>query len=89
MRDDPEFWAAAGEIELTTTRRWRRPGDCEGRLEQIEGRYRDLNARVKAKSMWRSVYDQASFVLSRCVTPGAAAEKHAAQQLLKLLKSFA
>jgi len=89
MRDDPEFWAAAGEIELTTYEALASAGGLRGRLQQIEGRYRDLNARVKAKSMWRSVYDQASFVLSRCVTPDATAERHAAQQLLKLLKSFA
>ena len=64
-------------------------GSLWGSLKQIEGRYRDLYARVKAKSMWRSVYDQASFVLARCVVPGATAERRAAEELLKLLKSFA
>jgi hypothetical protein len=58
-----------------------------GKLEHLEGRYRDLNARVKARSMWRSVYDQASFVLPKCVS-GNTAEKRAAEGLLKLIKSF-
>jgi hypothetical protein len=88
MRDDPEFWAAAGEIELTIYEALASAEGLRGKLKQIEGRYRDLNARVKAKSMWRSVYDQASFVLSRCALPGAAAERRAAEELLKLLKSF-
>ena len=89
MSDDPEFWAAAGEIELTIYEALASAEGLRGRLAQIEGRYRDLNARVKATSMWRSVYDQASFVLPRCVTSGAAAERRAADELLKLLKSFA
>jgi hypothetical protein len=88
MRDDPEFWAAAGEIELTMYEALASAGGLQGSLGQIQARYRDLHARVKAKSMWRSVYDQASFVLSRGVDPSATAEKRAAEELLKLLRSF-
>jgi hypothetical protein len=88
MRDDPEFWAAAGEIELTMYEALASSGGLRGTLKQLETRYRDLHARVKAKSMWKSVYDQASFVLSRCVPAKATAEKRAAEELLKLLASF-
>jgi pimeloyl-ACP methyl ester carboxylesterase/tetratricopeptide (TPR) repeat protein len=88
MRDDPEFWAAAGEIELTMYEALASGEGLRGALEQLEARYRDLNARVKAKSMWQSVYDQASFALSSCVPARNVAEQRAALQLLKLLRSF-
>src|SRR5262249_307975 len=61
MRDDPEFWAAAGEIELAMYEALASGEGLSGRLKPIEARYRDLHARVKARSMWQSVYDQASF----------------------------
>jgi hypothetical protein len=63
-------------------------GGLRGMLKPLEARYRDLNARVKARSMWKSVYDQASFVLSSCIPASAAAEKRAADELLKFLRSF-
>ena len=88
MRDDPEFWAAAGEIELTMYDALASTEGLRGALRQLEARYRDLNARVKARSMWQSVYDQASFVLLNCVPAKAAAEKRAAEELLKLLRTF-
>jgi hypothetical protein len=87
MRDDPEFWAAAGEIELAMYEALASAGGLRGKQKQLETRYRDLNSRVKARSMWQSVHDQASFVLS-CGAPKAAAEKRAAQELLELLESF-
>jgi hypothetical protein len=87
MRDDPEFWAAAGEIELSMYEALASAEGLSGKLKQLETRYRDLNARVKAKSMWQSAYDQARFVLT-CGAPKAAAEKRAAEELLELLASF-
>ena len=88
MRDDPEFWAAAGEIELAMYEALASAEGLRGKLKQLETRYRDLHGRVKARSMWRSVYDQASFVLSCRAPKAAAAEKRAAVELLKLLGSF-
>jgi tetratricopeptide (TPR) repeat protein len=88
MREDPEFWAAAGEVELTMYEALASAEGLRGALKEIEARYRDLNARVKARTMWQSVYDQATFVLASCVPASAAAEKRAAEELLKLLESF-
>jgi len=88
MRDDPEFWAAAGEIELAMYEALASAEGLSGKLKQLEMRYRDLNGRVKARSMWQSVYDQASFVLSCRRVKAAAAEKRAAEDLLGVLGSF-
>ena len=88
MRDDPEFWAAAGQIELTMYEALASSEGLSSRLRQIMVAYRDLNARVKAKSMWASVYDQAGFVLPRAIPRTAKAEMRAAAQLLELLRSF-
>ena len=88
MRDDPEFWAAAGEIELEMYEALASADGLRGKLKQLETRYRDLNRRVKARSMWQSVYDQASFVLACRAPKAAAADKRAAEALLELLGSF-
>ena len=89
MRDDPEFWAAAGQIELTMYEALASREGLPSRLRQIMAAYQDLNARVKAKSMWASVYDQVGFVLPRAIPRTAKAEMRAAAQLLDLLRSFA
>jgi tetratricopeptide (TPR) repeat protein len=89
MREDPEFWAAAGQIELTMYEALASREGLPGKLKQIMAQYQDLNARVKAKSMWASVYEQAGFVLSRCIPRTAKTERDAAAKLLKLLASFA
>jgi tetratricopeptide (TPR) repeat protein len=88
MCDDPEFWAAAGEIELAMYEALASPQGLRGKITQLETRYRDLNGRVRARSMWQSVYDQARFVLTCAAPKAAAAEKRAAEELLKLLRSF-
>ena len=88
MRDDAEFWAAAGEIELSMYEALASRQGLTAKLGEITARYRDLHARVKARSMWRSVYDQARFVLSMGVAPSAKSEKRAAGELLKLLAPF-
>ena len=88
MRDDPEFWAAAGQVELSMYEALASRQGLPSTLMQIMVAYRDLNARVKAKSMWATVYDQASFVLPRSIPRTAKAEIRAAAQLLELLRSY-
>ena len=88
MRDDPDFWSAVGLIELRT---YEAIADrsLAGMQRSIEDDYDDLNRRVSAPWLWRSVSDQARFVLSKYAERGSAAEKRAAKELLEKLELLA
>ena len=87
MRDDPDFWSAAGQIELLVYESIAR-GGLAARRPAIEREYSDLKSRVTSGWQWSSVRDQLSFVLSR--SPALSAEdRKAAQGLLGLLEEFA
>ena len=63
LRDDPDFWSAVGEIELKMldalgTRTLARAAD------DLVHDFEALGQRVPAEKMWKSVYDNATFVLN-------------------------
>lgn len=62
LRDDPDFWSAVGDIEL---RMFEALGTRTLAVER-DGLVREFEAlgqRVPAAKMWKSVYDNATFVL--------------------------
>ncbi len=87
-RDDPDFWSVVGLIELRTYEAIADRGLA--RLQSsIEDDYDDLHRRVSAPWLWRSVSDQARFVLSKYIKRASAVEKKAAKELLEKLESLA
>jgi len=86
-----DFWSVVGETELQLYE-----AIADGRLAErqqaLVKSYGDLAARVRGGTKWGSVYDTASFVLSRHVkrARGAAApEVAAAQAILDYLRKQA
>jgi CHAT domain-containing protein len=87
MRDDPDFWSAAGQIELLVYEAIAR-GELAARRPAIDTEYSDLKSRVSSGWQWSSVRDQLNFVLSR--SPALSAEdRKAAQSMLGVLEGFA
>lgn len=84
VRDDPDFWSVVGLTELTVYAAMAHH-DLAGQLTAIEGEYADLNGRVSTPWLWRSVYDQAQFVLGKYAASGSAAERQAVNTLLAYL----
>jgi hypothetical protein len=88
LRDDPDFWSAAGATELHVYEALAR-GRLAAERAAIEREFEDLHSRVGAKWMWASVRDQAQFVLRRYVKRSKApAERKAVEALLKQLESY-
>ena len=77
-RDEPDFWSFVGVIELRAYQAM-----AEHRLAAarpgIELELEELFTRVSAPSMWSSVLDQASFVLTKYAERAAGAEGRAAK----------
>jgi hypothetical protein len=63
-KDGPDFWSVVGRTEVGFFEAVAR-GELAAQQRAILAGYRDLAARVKAGSKWGSVYDTASFVLSK------------------------
>ena len=86
-RDDPDFWCFIGVIELRTYQAM-----AEDRLATelhgIELELDELFTRVSAPSMWSSVNDQASFVLTKYAARAGGAEARAAKKLLATLQRY-
>ncbi len=86
-RDDPDFWSFVGIIELRAYQAM-----AEQRLAAarpgIELELDELFTRVSAASMWSSVLDQASFVLTKYAARAAGAEGRAASELLAKLQRY-
>jgi hypothetical protein len=89
LRDDPDFWSAAGDIELSLYEALNADA-LAPKLAALESGLEDLHARWPSKLMWSSVRDQARFVLPRYARRrGAPAEEDAALRLLALLEAYA
>jgi hypothetical protein len=87
VRDDPDFWSVAGQIELHVYEAVARRALARAR-PAVEAAYADLHARVPAPWMWASVRDQARFVLLKYVSRTTPAEARAARALLGQLDLF-
>jgi tetratricopeptide (TPR) repeat protein/pimeloyl-ACP methyl ester carboxylesterase len=83
-RDDPEFWGAAGLVEVMMYEAIANR-NLAGQLGRIEAELKDLHARVQAKQMWSSVYDQARFILGGYGPRASGPEKAAAKTLLEVV----
>jgi hypothetical protein len=86
--DKADFWSVAGKTELHMYQAIARNA-LAAELGQIETDYRDLNDRMSAPRSWRSVYDQAEFVLAKYVARATPEERAAANAVLTLLARFA
>jgi len=84
----PDFWSVAALPELRTLEAL-----AHGRLAAeragIEQGFADLARRAPAKHLWKSVHDQAVFVLQPYADTAAGNEGVAARALLKQLKKLA
>ena len=87
-RTDPEFWNLAGVAELPVLLAVG-SGNLAEVLPGIEEQYADLHARVRAAREWRSVYDQAQYVLQPYAGRATAAERAAVDKLLGKLAEYA
>lgn len=63
LLDDPDFWSAVGEIELTMFEALGMRTLAAVR-ERLVLEFEALGQRVPAEKMWKSVYDNATFVLN-------------------------
>jgi hypothetical protein len=89
LRDDPDFWSAAGDIELSLYEALNADA-LVPKLAALESGLEDLHARWPSKLMWSSVRDQTRFVLPRYARRRRAeAEEKAAFRLLALLEAYA
>jgi hypothetical protein len=84
MRDDPDFWSVVGLTELRLYAALAGQ-DLASQLAAIEAEFADLNARVGTAWLWRSVYDQAQFVLRHYAVSAPSVERQAVKTLLSYL----
>lgn len=93
MVERPEFWAAAGLVELDLMLALGRGDDADAGLAAhwpaIRARYEDLHARVPGARHWGSVADQADFLVVPWMPHRAEAARRAAEALLALLRGYA
>lgn len=87
---NPDFWSAAGSLELEAYDAASRQG-LAGVLDRLLPQLDDLHARISSRLKWKSVYDQARFVLGchRLPRVKEEAEDAASQKLLAALRSYA
>jgi hypothetical protein len=88
VRDEPDFWSIVSSTELRMYAAVAQ-GGLAPLLGQIEIEYADLFARTSAARSWRSVYDQAAFVLAKYAARATREERQAANAVLALLARFA
>jgi hypothetical protein len=84
MRDDPDFWSVVAMTELRLYAALAGQ-DLASQLAAIEVEFADLNARVGTAWLWRSVYDQAQFVLRHYAVSAPSVERQAVKTLLSYL----
>jgi len=93
MSSEPDFWAAAGIIELDLVQALAAGDDpargLRAQLGTITRRCEDLHGHVPGANFWGSVADQAEFLLSRWKLHQGTAAKQAADTLLTTLAAFA
>lgn len=83
-RDNPDFWSVAALTDLRMYEALAR-GELAKALPAIEREYDDLYRRCDADWLWKSVSDQADFVLSICAAAATGSERNAAQSLRQSL----
>jgi len=84
----PDFWCVVGGVEL----QWMEAvaaGALAKAQATVSAGFDDLAQRVPAPHLWRSVRDQALFVLEPYATAAGGAEDKAARALLKQLEALA
>jgi hypothetical protein len=87
-RDKPDFWSLVSSIELTVYEAVN-AGALSKRASTIVAAYHDLKRLTESRGMWKSVYDSASFVLSRYAGRATPAERRATEIVLAALKGAA
>jgi CHAT domain-containing protein/tetratricopeptide repeat protein len=85
---DPDFWSLAGEVELAMYTALA-AGVLSTRVSDLVDAYGDLWGRVQGTRFWRSVYDQARFVLDPFISRASSTEQTAARELLAYLQQRA
>ena len=87
-QSDPDFWSAVGqvEIELYAALAQRRLAAVSAGLADA---YADIHARVSSAKPWRTVADQARFVLEPVLARAQGAERRAVAELLDILLGYA
>ncbi|MBE0546544.1 MAG: hypothetical protein IH627_02565, partial [Rubrivivax sp.] len=87
-QSDPDFWSAVGlvEIELYEALAQRRLAASGG---AIADGYADIHARVSSAKPWRTVADQARFVLEPVLARTQGKERRAVADLLDILLAYA
>ncbi|NHK98830.1 DUF7379 domain-containing protein [Rubrivivax benzoatilyticus] len=93
MAEQPEFWAAAGLVELDLLQALGHGDDpasgLGGRLPGLRSRYEDLRSRVPGPRHWGSVADQAEFLVLPWLRHRGPQTRDAAGELLALLRGYA
>jgi pimeloyl-ACP methyl ester carboxylesterase/tetratricopeptide (TPR) repeat protein len=86
-RDNPRFWSIAGSAELRTYKALFE-GNLQGEASHILAEYEDLHSRISSPDDWRSILEQARFVLeSKRVSESPEAQE--AERILDRLQSLA
>jgi hypothetical protein len=85
---DPDFWSLVGQTELRmyevmASNTWSREAPA------LERGFADLFKRSQGSRHWRSVYDNADFVLSRYIRRASPKSRRAAVDLLAQLETYA
>ena len=83
-RDAPTFWSVAGLADLRTYEALAR-AELATALPTIEREYDDLHQRCDAAWLWKSVADQADFILPIYAAFASPAERKAAESLRESL----
>jgi hypothetical protein len=84
----PDFWSVVGQTELGMYLSVA-SGSLAADADLLIGDFRDHHARVGNPRLWSSVFDNATFVLSKYRTRADQAEAAAADQLLAALATLA
>jgi hypothetical protein len=88
-QDDPDFWSVVGEPELLMYEALA-GSNLRRKLARILEKYDDIHNRVREAWRWKSVYDQALFILPKYRgRVEEAKEREAVDQLLDRLKTYA
>jgi len=87
-QSNPDFWAIAGLIELRMYESLA-SGSLAGEHESVLREFADLRERVPSQRMWASIFDQLTFVMKWAVPHTKAAEREAADTVVRTLRDYA
>jgi len=88
LQDEPEFWSAVGDIELSMYEALNENA-LAPKLPALNDDFDDLRNRWPAPWMWKSVRDQARFIFPRYAQRASADESAAAAALRAKLEAYA